>query len=1032
MPPLRRGSLVTRREPLSDVTVSIRRISLGNGYEYLLGSVARGDGAAETSSPLTRYYAESGSPPGRLFGAGLVGLNNGAGIPEGTVVTELMLFNLLGMVADPVTGQPLGRRPRTWPVPLSERVRARTGQVPGALSEPERAQAIATIEAEEAERDKHIARPVAGFDLTFSVPKSVSAVWAVADGATQAVIYQAHLDAIGSAIDYAESHVFYSRSGVDGAVQEDIRGVVAAAFDHWDSRAGDPHLHTHVVVSNRVQTLNGEWRTLDSRTLFRYVVALSELHEGVIEDLLAERLGYAWAERARRHSFVPRHDVAGVPGDLIEEFSRRSQDIEARKTDLAARFARAKGRHPGPAELLRLRQQATLETRPEKSHRSLAEQTERWRARARPFVGGDTAAWADGLRDQCPLPALHADRLDAGMLHEVAAIALAAVAGKRATFTHANLLAEIHRQLHGVRFASPRDRLTAADRMTAMALDDALLLTPADVAPVPERLRRSDGTSKLRHRGSEIFTTREILDAETRLLEAGRRATGPAAPVFSVTDVVVDDSPGGVQRLQADQATAVTAVATSGRVLDVLVGPAGSGKTTSLAALREVWERAHGLGSVTGLAPSAGAAAVLAHELGIDAENTAKWLHESARQPHRRDRMAALTDQLATTTSSPSTALARAIRTMLADVHADYRRWGLRGGQLVIIDEAGLAGTLVLDDIVTQATDVGAKVLLVGDWAQLSSIEAGGAFAMLVHDRPDPPELSGVRRFQHEWERAASARLRVGDHAVLTTYTDHGRIRSGDRAEMVDALYQAWRQDTSRGMASLMIAGDQGTVAELNLRARADRVAGGYVQAECVGIRGDGVAGVGDRVITRHNDRRLWTGYGWVKNGDVWTVTGIGPDRSLTVEEDGGFRRALLPSDYVGDHVELGYATTAFRSQGRTVDTTHSLVCCTTTRETLYVSATRGRASNNLYVDTTLDPDRETAHGDLHASSANDVLQQVLGKTGGDVSAHVVLDRERRHPEKYEDDAALIVGRSRTAELATSGARQATQPHIGM
>src|SRR6201999_1016978 len=94
-----------------------------------------------------------------------------------------------------------------------------------------------------------------------------------------------------------EQNVFLTRTGRNGIVQEEIRGVVAAAFDHWDSRAGDPHLHTHVVVANRAQSMDGTWRSLDAKTLYRYVVALSELHEGVLQDLLTERLGWAWDER---------------------------------------------------------------------------------------------------------------------------------------------------------------------------------------------------------------------------------------------------------------------------------------------------------------------------------------------------------------------------------------------------------------------------------------------------------------------------------------------------------------------------------------------------------------------------------------------------------------------------------------------------------------------------------------------------------------------------------------------------------------
>jgi conjugative relaxase-like TrwC/TraI family protein len=978
-------------------------MSLGKGYEYLLKSVARGDGAVAASSPLTRYYAESGTPPGRLLGAGLSGLDGGAGIPEGTIVTEPMLFNLLGMLADPITGEPLGRRPRQWPTPLAERIRLRVGLLPSELVDTERAEAIAAIEAEENEREKHLIRPVAGFDLTFSVPKSVSAVWAIADAPTQAAIYEAHAEAIRRAIAYAEQHIFFSRSGTNGVVQEDIRGVVAAAFDHWDSRAGDPHLHTHVVVANRAQSRDGTWRTLDSRTLFKYVVALSELHEGIVEDLITVRLGYGWDERARRHSAVPRHDVEGVPDGLIEEFSQRSQDIEAAKSALVAEFARTRGRQPTGAEVLRLRQRATLESRPDKQHRSLRELTDQWRARARPFLGADTVAWTDSLRERCALPALCADDLGSEIVRDVARLALRAVATKRATFTHANVLAEVHRQLHGVRFADPDERLRVADRMTALALDEALVLTPPDSEPVPERLRRNDGTSKLRHRGADMFTTREILDAESRLLDTGRRTDGPAVPASVVAEVAADELPGRGHGLSSDQAAAVQATATSGRVLDVLVGPAGTGKTASLAGLREAWERVHGAGSVIGLAPSAAAAEVLADELGIDTENTAKWLHEAARQADRLDRLGALIDQLNTTTSNRSTVRARALRTWIGELHAEYARWTIQPGQLVIIDEASLAGTLALDQIVAQAVQADAKVLVVGDWAQLSAIEAGGAFAMLVNDRNEPPQLSEVRRFEHEWEREASIQLRSADHAAIDTYAEHDRIRSGDRTEMLDVLYRAWRDDAARGLTSLMIAGDLESVAELNLRARADRVAAGDVKDAGIEIAGGCVAGVGDRVITRENNRRLIAGRGWVKNGDIWTVSKIGRDGSMTVQRENGHGKVMLPATYVRNHVELGYAATAFRAQGRTVDTTHALVGHTTTREVLYVSATRGREANTIYVDTCVDPDAETNHDARMHVSADQILRTVLDKRGCGVSAHETIDEEINRVGKLRD-----------------------------
>ena len=209
-----------RAEP---VTMSIRRMSMGAGYWYLMSSVARADGSGHAASALTRYYAESGTPPGRFLGRGLAGLNNGDGVAVGSAVSEEHLFRMLGMLQDPITGEQLGRPPRRGgPAHVDSRGVARKAPL-----------------------------PVAGFDLTFSAPKSVSVAWAVADEATQGLIYAAHQAALEYVVAYAEERVFSSRSGKAGVVQEDIRGVVAAAFDHWDSRAGDPQLHTHVVVMNR-------------------------------------------------------------------------------------------------------------------------------------------------------------------------------------------------------------------------------------------------------------------------------------------------------------------------------------------------------------------------------------------------------------------------------------------------------------------------------------------------------------------------------------------------------------------------------------------------------------------------------------------------------------------------------------------------------------------------------------------------------------------------------------------------------------
>jgi hypothetical protein len=125
----------------------------------------------------------------------------------------------------------------------------------------------------------------------------------------------------------------------------------------------------------------------------------------------------------------------------------------------------------------------------------------------------------------------------------------------------------------------------------------------------------------------------------------------------------------------------------------------------------------------------------------------------------------------------------------------------------------------------------------------------------------------------------------------------------------------------------------------------------------------------------------------------------------------------MLAANYVAQHVELAYATTSYRSQGRTVDTTHSLVSPTTTREVLYVAATRGRESNMLYVDTTFDPDPATGHdGTLTLQSAHEVLAGVLANEGADLSAHETLKRAQRQTEDFSVLAAEYETLARAAQ----------------
>lgn len=218
-------------------------MTAGQGYRYLLNSVVTGDGDHDAASALTRYYLEAGTPPGTWTGSGLPGL---AGeVEPQSEVGEEQLRRLMGFGQDPNTGEQLGRPYRRFAT-AAKRVERRFERLPEGLTPEEAAAQAALIEAEEAA--KPTGAPVAGFDLTFSVPKSVSTLWAIADGGTQTLIARAHHAAIQDVIALLERDVAMTRVGAAGprgaVAQVEICGVIAAAYDHYDSRTSDPQLHT--------------------------------------------------------------------------------------------------------------------------------------------------------------------------------------------------------------------------------------------------------------------------------------------------------------------------------------------------------------------------------------------------------------------------------------------------------------------------------------------------------------------------------------------------------------------------------------------------------------------------------------------------------------------------------------------------------------------------------------------------------------------------------------------------------------------
>ena len=984
--------------------------------DYLIESVA--DGPAQEQHAHfdgTRYYTQAGTPPGRWLGGGLDGLgDDDRHLHAGRRVGADQLRALIQDGADPITHRPLGR---AFPAHVStaDRVRALTDDLSAHLSADERAARIEQIERQVARTNKN--RAVHGFDFTFAPPKSVSVVWALGDAGVREQVEAAHHDAINHVVDMMEADSIRTRQGAGGVVQTETRGVIAAAFDHWDSREGDPHLHTHLVVANRVQGPDGRWRTLDSRgALMPAQVALSEAYDNHLMDALSSRLGVEWHVRSISRTGREHWEIDGVDDRLLTAFSTRHAQIEAAREEAGADGS---GHWEADAK-------AWAGTRSDKKHHSLEELTRSWRERARQVAGDQPLRGVTGRPLPAPgtvpaqpgtraHPVRSADITD-DQVAQLAGGVLVALQSSRAHWSTWNIRAEAQRAARRIRFETPGQRDQFTGRLTEAVTARCVRVDYATTAHTPARYRRRDGSSRFVPENSEIFTTQVLLDAEDALVRWSRSTDAPrlANPGALATS--------GRRAPSEDQLAAIEAVATSGRRLDLMVGPAGAGKTTALSALVDAWQAEHGAGSVTALAPSSAAAEVLGESLGAPADNTAMWLtlrRAAAERDSHMDflrqagewidqggKIADIRDSLAvvdpTTAGLPDRRIRAAIDAALHRIeNTPMQKARLEAGDLIIVDEASMAATIPLHEIVAQADAAGAKVLAVGDPDQLSAVEAGGSFGMLIDAQPEKvASLRQIHRFVDDWQGPASLALRAGDRRAVETYTTQGAVQSGTQEEVLDQVHAAWASETAQGRTSLMVAADNATAAELAARARADLKSAGKVSGREVTLADGNSASAGDLIVTRKNARALRSGRHWAHNGATWHVQAVSADGAMLVTPtaDPAAEAIHLPADYVAAQVELGYATTIHRAQGRTVDDCHVVITPDMGRQALYVGMTRGRTSNVAHVVT----DGAAVDDDLMPQSAQEpahILTNVLTRDTAPTTARRAADR---HADQVE------------------------------
>ncbi|MGR3939076.1 MobF family relaxase [Streptomyces sp. BRA346] len=797
------------------------------------------------------------------------------------------------------------------------------------------------------------------YDVTFSVPKSYSLLHAGfqieaqqlraagdLEGAAAAqakadTVWECVMEGVQAGLEFLQEEAGYARDGRHGAKdaedvptgrQVDAHSWTVASFRQHTSRDNDPQLHVHNAIWNRVQVdsvdpvtgeVRNKWLTIDGQEIYRHTKAAGHIAEKAWDEALYRKLGIRTAMRPDGMA----REVVGISEEKRDKYSSRRQTITKGTAELAKAYEEREGRAPGAHELARMAQWVNLAERKDKVAAVPREQLlAQWEA----DMVADTRESLSDIPAEVERASVELERrqpaLESGLEFDPQRVIRTAVENaqdSKSAWRRGDLIVEITKQLPDCLGGLERSQVRSlvnelADAALQPGAESAVVrLTARNLVPLPQELTREDGLSIYARHGARRYATETHLEREGRVIEQATELGAPAVSREAIDAAVTEAG------LNEGQEQAFRSILASGRRMEVVAAPAGTGKSRLAGAIHDAWTQE--CGPVIGLTVSQRAARVLSEEGVTNAQNVAKFLDTNRRLESG------------------------------APVADDERSaFQLQPGHLVLVDEASMAETGQLDEIRRLAARAGAKVLYVGDNAQLDSVGSGGIFSQLTEELPNVHRLDEVMRFNSEWEKKASLQLRKGEADVLAEYEARGRLRAGTREEMVEASYQSWLADHAAGKDAVLIAPTKQQADELAARARADLVRLGQVEEGGIELPDRGLTvGKGDMIQLRKNNRRMTTASGerFATNRDVVKVLGVAEDGSVTVAYDDG-DTLQLPTSYVQDHVDLAYAGTIHSTQGRTVGTAHSYWDGTGSRESFYVAMTRGRESNTAYMST--------------------------------------------------------------------------------
>jgi len=801
---------------------------------------------------------------------------------------------------------------------------------------------------------------VAAWDLTFSADKSVSLLWAFGDDEVRRHVVEAFEESTAEALTYLESVASSTRGasrapvldaegqpilGDDGSPRFRVetwpirtKGYVSAWFTEFTSRADDPQLHTHVVVGNRVKGVDDVWRAIDGRLLYRHKLTAGYLHESELRTRLTERLGVRW--QPVRNGVA---DIDGFTREQIMAFSQRRQQIESWRND------------HGLADTAVANEVATLATRSPKQDHPIDILMPVWLERGTQ-VGVTPESVATVLDHSRAVTVPDAEPIFERMASAEGLTAQAstfgradAIRGVAEALPEGGRRADIEHLAEAFLHRSDVIPILPIHPTGGSLSDIGMDLEPAELehllelvnATQPRIMRRGNGEIFPGLVNERRYTTTELLTIEQRIID--RAQNGVGAQRWTVPEAQVETALATKPDLTDGQLAMIRQFATSGNGIDIGVGAAGTGKTTVMAVIEE-----------------------LATETGTPVMGTALAARAAA--------------GFETATGIPSATITR----FLWETKA---AGGLPTGAVVVVDESGMVGSRQLAEVSDLVEAASGKLILIGDHRQLAEIDAGGLFAALTARLPAVELTENVRQDQ-EWERTALAELRDGSISrAVAMYDRRGLINLSTTADdtiaqAVDAWYDDVR-DTGDPAQVLLIGHRNATVDQLNRQARARIAESGLLRGPSVDT-GDRIFQVGDRAVCLKNRNRLG-----VLNGDLATVTAVDPDsRTVTLKLDRSDSTVTVPHWYIDEgNLDWGYALTGHKAQGATARRAHTVAGDGVDREWLYVTMSRGREANTIYLT---DPDLtegECMHLTHQHSERLPALITALGRTAAEPAA---------------------------------------------